>query len=101
MRALLSCIVVALAAPGCAVRYSSAAGTTVAGTSTQVSVSSGSAFGNAIILGILLGETVEYYRLGPEGRTQVQPSELDPHRKVNVQDCTRPVDASAGNLMCR
>jgi len=27
--------------------------------------------------------------------------EPDPTRKVNVQDCTRPVDPNAGNLLCR
>ena len=26
---------------------------------------------------------------------------LDPHRKVAEQDCTKPVDPSAGNLKCK
>lgn len=26
---------------------------------------------------------------------------LDPKRKVNEQDCSRPVDLSAGNLKCK
>jgi hypothetical protein len=26
--------------------------------------------------------------------------EMDPSRKVNEQDCSRPVDLTAGNLMC-
>jgi hypothetical protein len=25
----------------------------------------------------------------------------DPTRKINTQDCTKPVDPGAGNLMCR
>jgi hypothetical protein len=25
----------------------------------------------------------------------------DPSRTINVQDCTTPVDYSAGNLLCR
>jgi len=96
-----TCIVVALAAPGCAVQYVSSAGSAVSSTSAQVSISSGSALGNALLLGIVLGETVEYYRFGSEGRMSAGALELDPGRKVSVQDCTRPVDASAGNLMCR
>ena len=27
--------------------------------------------------------------------------ELDPNRKVSEQDCSKPVDIGAGNLMCR
>jgi hypothetical protein len=97
------CILAALAAPGCAARYSSVAvfSDLETGTSAQVKFTSGSPLGNAIIVGIMAGDAISYYRLGPEGRTQVRPPELDPDRKVNVQDCTRPVDASAGNLMCR
>ena len=26
--------------------------------------------------------------------------EMDPSRRVNEQDCSRPVDLAAGNLMC-
>lgn len=26
---------------------------------------------------------------------------LDPQRRVNEQDCTKPVDLTAGNLRCR
>ena len=29
------------------------------------------------------------------------PSKMDPGRKVNEQDCTRPFDTSGGNLKCR
>jgi len=95
------CVLAALAAPGCAVRYSSMADSSGSSASAQVRLSSGSALGNAIIVGILVGDAIYYYRLGPEGRTAVGAPELDPDRKVNAQDCTRPVDPSAGNLMCR
>ena len=27
--------------------------------------------------------------------------ELDPERKVHEQDCTKPIDLSAGNLRCK
>ena len=96
-----TCILAVLAAPGCAVRYSSMANSSGSSTSSQVSVSSGSALGNAIIVGVMLGDAVHYYRLGPDGKTAVRAPEPDPSRKINVQDCTRPVDPSAGNLMCR
>ena len=33
------------------------------------------------------------------GETLVPP--MDPKRKVNEQDCSRPVDTSGGNLMCK
>jgi hypothetical protein len=102
MRAWIwACVIAALAAPGCAVRYSSMADSPGSSTSAQLRISSGSALGNAIIVGIVVGDAIHYYRLGPEGRVAVRAPELDPDRKVNAQDCTRPVDPSAGNLMCR
>jgi hypothetical protein len=30
-----------------------------------------------------------------------QPPPLDPERKVTEQDCTKPVDLTAGNLRCK
>ena len=29
------------------------------------------------------------------------PPEMDPTRKVNEQDCTKPIDWSAGNIRCK
>ena len=29
------------------------------------------------------------------------PPELDPDRKISEQDCTRPVDYSRGNILCK
>jgi len=85
------------------VRYSarernSAPGST---TTSQVSVTSGSPLGNAIIVGVMVADGMRYYRLGPDGKTSVRAPEPDPTRKINIQDCTRPVDPSAGNLLCR
>jgi hypothetical protein len=104
MRGILAgCIIVAVALAGCAGRYSAqerASG--VGGTTTsQVSVSSGSPLGNAIIVGAMLADGVHYYRVGPDGKTSVGAPEPDPTRKINAQDCTRPVDPGAGNLLCR
>jgi hypothetical protein len=101
MRVFVSCIAVALVLPGCAVRYTSTTGAAGSTASSQLSVSSGSTLGNAIILGVMLDDGVQYYRLGPDGKTQVRSPEMDPARKINVQDCTRPIDRNAGNLMCR
>ena len=100
---LAACIVVAVALAGCTVRYSaqervSAPGST---TTSQVRVASGSPLGNAIIVGVMLADGVHYYRLGPDGKASVRAPEPDPTRKINIQDCTRPIDPNAGNLLCR
>ena len=80
--------VVALA--GCAVRI------------TSNTNSSGAPLAAAVIVGVMAADTVHYYRMGPDGKTPMyRAPEPDPARKINVQDCTRPVDANAGNLMCR
>lgn len=104
MRSLMgTCLLAALAVPGCAAQVYSMARFSGSGSSTasQASVSSGSPLGNAIIVGIMLGDAIRYYHLGPDGGTSVPAPELDSGRKINVQDCTRRVDVSAGNLMCR
>ena len=97
------CIVVAVALAGCTVRYSVQERASGQGSATtpQVSVASGSPLGNAIIVGVMVADGMHYYRLGPDGKTSVRAPEPDPTRKINIQDCTRPVDPSAGNLLCR
>lgn len=69
----------------------------------QISSDSASArrVGTAVIVGVMAADTVQYYRVGPEGKMQIRAPELDPTRKVNVQDCTKPIDLDAGNLMCQ
>ena len=99
---LAGCVVVAVALAGCTVRYSAEERASGPGTTTsRVSVSSGSPLGNAIIVGVMLADGVHYYRLGPDGKTPVRAPEPDPTRRINAQDCTRPVDPDAGNLLCR
>ena len=96
------CVIVAIALAGCTVRYSAQERASGPGiTTSQVSVSGGSPLGNAIIVGVMLADGVRYYRLGPDGKTSVRAPEPDPDRKINIQDCTRPVDPNAGNLRCR
>lgn len=91
------------AMPGCTVRYTAEARTSGSGSATtsQVSVSSGSPLGNAIIIGVMLTDGVQYFRLGSTGTTAIRAPQPDPSRAINAQDCTRPVDPSAGNLLCR
>jgi hypothetical protein len=103
MRGILAaCIIVVVAQAGCTIRYSARERAPAPGTtSSQVSVASGSPLGNAIIVGVMLADGMRYYRLGPDGRTPVRAPEPDPSRKINIQDCTRPVDPNAGNLLCR
>ncbi|HMH19510.1 MAG TPA: hypothetical protein VK572_15340 [Burkholderiales bacterium] len=102
MRVILAgCIVFAVALSGCAVRYSAEGRSPGSGGASQASAASGSPLGNAIIVGVMLADGVRYYRLGPEGKMSVGAPEPDPTRKINVQDCTRPVDPDAGNLLCR
>jgi hypothetical protein len=36
-----------------------------------------------------------------EGPVRFEAASPDPTRPVNVQDCTQPIDLSAGNLRCR
>jgi hypothetical protein len=36
-----------------------------------------------------------------EGPVRVEATSPDPTRPVSVQDCTQPIDLSAGNLRCR
>ncbi len=65
-------------------------------------VSSGSPVANAVIIGVMVGDAIQYYQLGPEGRTPIFGAPpMDPTRRVNVQDCTQPIDPDAGNLLCR
>src|SRR4051812_23115806 len=98
-----ACLVPALA--GCTARYRSDSVVVNGGAvaASQVDVSSRSLVGAAVIVGIVAADGFRYYRVGPDGsRTPigyVPPS--DPARRINVQDCTRPVDPAAGNLVCR
>jgi hypothetical protein len=108
-RVLFNCAIAAFALllSGCAINYSArsgADGTAVSQRSAaQVSVSTGSPLGAAILIGIMLADGFHYYLLAPDGtKTPVYSApEPDPTRKINAQDCTRPVDPGAGNLFCR
>jgi hypothetical protein len=58
--------------------------------------------GNAIIVGVSVADAVQYYSVDPDGRSAARRApDPDPTRKINAQDCTRPIDPDAGNLLCR
>jgi hypothetical protein len=111
VRSLVRLFVLGLAASvapslaGCYARYRSdnvvASGGTLA--STHVDVSTSSRVGAAIIVGIIAADGFRYYRVEPDGSKMPigYAPEPDPARRINVQDCTRPVDPAAGNLLCR
>lgn len=93
----VACLVAAAVLSGCTVRYSAGTHSSGSATTSQVNVSSGTPLGNAIIIGIMLADGMQYFRLGQNGGVL----EADPTRVINVQDCRRPVDPGAGNLLCR
>jgi hypothetical protein len=101
--AVAVCLVPPLA--GCTARYRSDSVAVNGGAvaSTHLDVSSRSVVGAAIIVGIVAADGFRYYRVEADGsRTPIgyaPPS--DPDRRISVQDCTRPVDPAAGNLVCR
>lgn len=87
-----------------------ASGTSAASGSAGVHVQGGSSgFGAALIAMMLLAGAIEYSK---EDRPFPSPSELipgntppapglAPERRIHEQDCTKPVDFSAGNIRCK
>ena len=62
----------------------------------------GAPVGTAIVVGVMAADAAHYYGIGPDGKTPMARAPApDPTRSVNAQDCTQPVDFSAGNLLCR
>jgi hypothetical protein len=50
----------------------------------------------------MAADAVHYYSMGPDGKSPMyRAPEPDPARAINVQDCTKPIDYNAGNLLCR
>src|SRR5258708_35717676 len=99
MRGILAgCILVAVALAGCTVRYSAEERASGPGiTTSQGSVSGGSPLGNTIIVGVMLADGMQYYRLGPGGKTSGRATEPRPTRPDNIQECSHPVDPREGN----
>ena len=76
-----------------------------AGSQFNAHVQSGSIVGTLLAFGLLAaawhGEDRERYGFGafPGASAPVPP--LDESRRVNQQDCTRPIEDGAANLRCR
>jgi hypothetical protein len=84
-------------ASGCAHTHTSVnagTGTTSVGGSVSVHGHSNS-LAALIFAGMFLAAAMTY-REPP-----ASPPELDSSRRVNEQDCTKPIDEAAGNLKCR
>jgi hypothetical protein len=81
------------------------AGTTSTGSQVSAYSQSGSVLGPLLAIGILAaawyGGDAERHAFGvfPGGSGPVPP--LDESRRVNVQDCTRPIEDAGANLRCR
>jgi hypothetical protein len=116
VKAALLAIAVCAALAGCSARTqvsansNTSAGTSVTSGSAGLQVQGGSnSLAAAIIAISLLAGAIDYSRdprpfPGPSallpGPAERAP-QLAPDRRVNEQDCTRPVDFSAGNLRCK
>ena len=68
----------------------------------NASVSMNSVAG-ALLVAVILADGVHYYLRAPDGTLTPYygAPDPDPARRVSVQDCTRPIDPSSGNLLCR
>jgi hypothetical protein len=70
-----------------------------------IRASTDSRLGAAIIVAVMLADGLRYFRLESDGtRTPIDAAtarRLGVQRQVNIQDCTQPVDLTAGNLICR
>jgi hypothetical protein len=88
-------------ASGCAhtqtaVSAGTGAGSATTGVSGSISVQGhGNSLAALIFAGMFLAAAMTY-REPP-----ASPPELDAGRRINEQDCTKPIDESAGNLKCR
>jgi hypothetical protein len=106
----LALIVLLAFLAGCASSRVQVSSATSSGASAgQVSVQASDGLARAIVVMALIGAAVEYNRedrpfpdpraLLPGNSEPVPP--LAPDRTVNEQDCSKPVDWSAGNLRCK
>jgi hypothetical protein len=68
------------------------------GLQSEAGSGSGAMLG-AVMVGIMAADAASYYR--GTGRWMRDPPPPDEGRRINVQDCTRPIDYSLGNLKCR
>lgn len=78
------------------------AGSSITGNSSglRANISSGSGpLFSVVILGVMIADGMDYVR-GTGRWTRVAPP-MAADRKVNLQDCTRPIEYSIGNVSCQ
>jgi hypothetical protein len=83
--------------------------TTFSGGTIYYSSTSASAGAVALAIGFLgfalHGDSGSYYRVNANPFAAITPTaalpELDPERRVNEQDCTRPIEDTSANLRCK
>ena len=94
---------------GCAANLGFQVGNT-GKSATQPSVGPGGAFSSSAVnarfgeggnFGAILGVGILGTLFGREQREARMPPELDSSRRVNEQDCRKPVESGSGNLSCR
>jgi hypothetical protein len=68
------------------------------GLRANVSSGSGPLFG-LVVLGVMIADTVDYVR--GSGRWMRSKQEMAADRKVDIRDCTRPIEYSSGNISCQ
>ncbi len=74
------------------------------GSSQSVSISAGGeSILGVLLLGAVLADGVRTYRYGPGSPLEPhwKAPDPDPTRRISEQDCTRPIRADGGNLMCK
>jgi hypothetical protein len=101
MKAML---LVAVLLAGCqSVTVANEGRTTVTATGARISLTQGDRLLTGILVALVVADGLEYYVRGDDGtltRLERVP-QFDPSRRVNATDCTQPVDAERGNLLCR
>jgi hypothetical protein len=109
MRCALAALVLLAGCASSRVEVSSNSGAATTSSSGSLQVQGSDGLARAIVIMALIGAAVEYNReerpfpdvrsLLPANSPPAPP--LAPARRVVEQDCSKPVDWSAGNLRCR
>jgi len=65
--------------------------------SVHAHVSGGSALAAFLAASLIAASLIDYER----AQSSAPSAEMDPGRRVNEQDCTKPIDYSVGNIRCK
>lgn len=71
------------------------------GAAASVHVHSSAGWATAVGVTVLVLGAYEAVHGGPYTSPDRRPPEMAPDRRVSEQDCTKPLDLSAGNIRCR